>query len=210
MSKFKKNTLIAAIGMAVYLHYAILCNVPALIWLYINNLRGPLHDIFYAFWMYLFLGCVIIAIVGILSQSHTDPIEPKKGFRIITYTLTALLSIWVIGALLPSPVHVEGVPYLYIRFPQNIILLTLATIWLWMLSRENSIGTISIALRFAMIAGACLLSIPISLQFASAISYWQTGEILFLHSWAIGSWLKVLVPTILLCWYSIELFKESK
>lgn len=91
----------------------------------------------------------------------------------------------------------------------NIILLTLATIWLWMLSRQSSVGTISMALRLAMIAGACLLSIPISLQFASAISYWQDGEILFLHSWAICSWLKVLVPTILLCWYSVELFKEA-
>ena len=209
MSKFKITTIIAAIGMTFYTCYVALRGVPS-ISIYLHSLSGLNRDIFYAFWMYLFLGSVIIAIVGILIQNHTDTIEPKKGFRIITYTLTALLSIWAIGALLPSPVHVEGVPYLYIRFPQNIILLTLATIWLWMLSRENSIGSISMALRFAMIAGACLLSIPISVQFASAISYWQDGEILFLHSWAIGSWLKVLVPTILLCWYSIELFMESR
>lgn len=208
MSKFKITTIIAAIGMTFYTCYVALRGVPS-ISIYLHSLSGLNRDIFYAFWMYLFLGSVIITIIAILRHCPTEPIVPRLRFRIITYILTVLLSIWAIGALLPSPVHVGGVPYLYIRFPMNIILLTLATIWLWMLSRQSSVGTISMALRFAMIAGACLLSIPISLQFASAISFWHNGEILFLHSWAISSWLKVLVPTILLCLYSIELFKGS-
>ena len=210
MSKFKTTTIIAAIGMTIYLCYVITRSILSEYGHYFDFSSEVYRNVFYAAWMYLFFGSVIITIIAILGHGPTEPIAPKKSFRIITYALTVLLSFCVIGALLPSPVHVGGVPYLYIRFPMNIILIILATIWLWMLSRQSSIGTISIALRFAMIAGACLLSIPISLQFASAISYWQDGEILFLHSWAIGSWLKVLVPTILLCWYSIELFMESR
>ena len=206
---FKTTTIIATIGMTIYTYYSIVRSIPAMVWLHISNLRGPLHDIFYATWMYLFLGRVIITIIAILRHRTSEPTMPRLRFRMTTYTLTVLLSFCIIGALLPYPIYIEGMPYLYIRFPMNIILLTLATIWLWMLCRQSSLGPISKPLRVAMMISIGLLALPILLQIISATSYWLTGELLFLRSWAIYSWIRIFVPTILLCWYSIELHKNN-
>ena len=209
---FKTTTLIATIGMAFYVCHLIMQHIPAFVQLRCNYFHGRpfVHDMYYAAWMYLLLGIIITTLVAMLRVKLVSSAVPTKSFRIMTYVLSIVSGLAMLGGSLPFPVYVSGVPFMYVPIPWRIIVLVFATFWLWMLSRQSSIGTISMAQRLAMIVGACLLCIPISLQFASAISYWRSGEILFLHSWAIGSWLKVLVPTILLCWYSIELCKESK
>lgn len=101
MSKFKTTTLIAAIGMTIYLCYIIIRRILSEYGHYFDFSSEVYRNVFYAAWMYLIFGSVISTIIAILGQYPTEPIVPKKSFRIITYILTVLSFIWAIGALLP-------------------------------------------------------------------------------------------------------------
>ena len=209
---FKTTTLIAAIGMTFYAIHIILHSIPTIGYQFYYLFRGhPFwHDIYYAFWMYLLIGVLITAIVSIVGTNPREANNPKKSFRVITYVLSIVLLFATLVAVLPIPVYVSGVPYLFIPTEWRIIVVLLAAVWLWMLSRQNAIGLISKPLRVALVVGASILCMPILLQLISGISYLLTEYILFLRSWAIYSWTIILLPLILLCWYGIELFKASR
>lgn len=209
-NSFKTTTLITAVGMGLYTCHSIVRNIPASWDLYYHFFYGHpfLHDIYYAAWIYLLSGVLIATLISMFLFKPTTQVMPSKRFRIATYVLSAISVMAELGGSLPIPVYVSGVPYMFVPVPWRIFLLVFATIWLWRLSCQESIGYLSKALRISMIIGACMLCIPIVLQFVSATFYLFVGKLLFLRSWAISSWLYI-VPTILLCWYSIELFKKS-
>ena len=209
-NSFKTTTLIAAIGMGLYTCHSIARNIPASWDLYYRFFYGHpfLRDMYYAAWIYLLLGILIATLISMFLFKSTTQAMPSKRFRIATYVLSAISILAVLGGSLPIPVYVSGVPYMFVPVEWKIFLLVFATIWLWRLSCQESIGNLSKALRISMLIGACMLCIPVVLQFVSATSYLFTGKLLFLRSWAISTWLYI-VPTILLGWYSVELFKKS-
>ncbi len=201
---FKTTTLIAAIGITLYAIHVVL------------RLRDPIHDAFntafgaysisrelYFVTWYAFLIVCMLSIIVAALKTNTNLDAPQKSYRVVTYILAGSLLIASAEAMV-LPVRITGVYYLVLSEFWRVVLPILSSVWVWMLYRENSAGTISKSLRIAMIIGACALCIPILLQLISGISYLCTDHILFLRSWAIYSFVKVLVPTILLCWYSID------
>lgn len=201
---FKTTTHIAAIGITLYAIHVVL------------RLRDPIHDAFntafgaysisrelYFVTWYAFLIVCMLSIIVAALKTNTNLDAPQKSYRVVTYILAGSLLIASAEAMV-LPVRITGVYYLVLSEFWRVVLPILSSVWAWMLYRENSAGTISKSLRIAMIIGACALCIPILLQLISGISYLCTDHILFLRSWAIYSFVKVLVPTILLCWYSID------
>ena len=204
---FKTTTILAASGMSIYAGYVFLRQVPA-INTWICSLRGIGAEIFFAAWMYMLLGATIAAIIAVVRFRPMTQTRPKTSFRIMTYILAGVLLLSVLVALL-IPVHISGAPYLYVRAPWRYVLLLLASVWMWMLPFQSSLGSVSKSLRVAALIGAGVLCVPILLQLLSGISYFATGHILFLRSWAVASWVRYLVPTALICWYSIELIRNK-
>ena len=204
---FKTTTILAASGMSIYTGYVFLRQVPA-INTWICSLRGLGSEIFFTAWMYLLLGAMIAAIIAVVRFRPMTQTRPKTSFRIMTYILAGVLLLSVLVALL-IPVHISGAPYLYVHAPWRYVLLLLAFVWMWMLPFQSSLGSVSKSLRVAALIGAGVLCVPILLQLLSGISYFATGHILFLRSWAVASWVRYLVPTALICWYSIELIRNK-
>lgn len=208
-NSLKTTTLIAAIGITLYaIHIALRYIDP--IHIAFNAAFGAYsigRELYFAAW-YAFLFACMISIMVAALKANTNTEAPQKSFRIVTYILSGSLLIASVEAMI-LPIRITGVYYLVLSDFWRIVLPILGSVWAWMLCRQSSAGTISKSLRIAMIIGACVLCIPILLQLISGISYLCTDHILFLRSWAIYSFVKVLVPTILLCWYSIDCLRTK-
>lgn len=208
-NSFKATTLIAAIGITLYAIHVVLRHMDS-IHVAFNAAFGSYsigRELYFAAWYAFLFACMISIIVAALKTSINTE-SPQKSFHIVTYILAGSLLIASIEAMI-IPVRITGVYYLVLSDFWRVVLPILSSVWAWMLYRQSSAGTISKSLRIAMIVGACTLCLPILLQLISGTSYFCTNHILFLRSWAIYSFVKVLVPAILLCWYSIDCLRTK-
>ena len=208
----KVLTILSAVCMTIYtLRILIMKTIgmPTPIFEAINNAAIG-REIFWSMPMWVLSIAIILAFVAFLfSNKQTANTQPSKTFHILTYCLTALLLLTTISAFFSMP-QINGVFYLWGTLTLRIPLLLLSIVWLCMLCRESNVGALSKGLRIAIIVGTILMAVPLLLQVISGIAYLTTGHLLFLHSTAIYTWLRYLIPAILLCWYSVELYKSSR
>lgn len=204
---FKTTTLIAAIGMIVYTiyvvtHYAlnVLCPTPYHFDLWDDICERLIFDIL----------PISLIFVGIgLCEYRPAPIV-SKPFRYLTIGL----SIALIGTLLFSPLYsyqIVGLGYLFPSIYWRAILLISGIFWLFMLRTQPLEESSPRSYRVTLIAAIFLLALPMIFEAASGISLLCGREyVLGLRSAAIKSWVRYIAPTIVLCWYSVALYKASK
>ena len=136
----------------------------------------------------------IIIVCFALIQSF--PKQTTKPFRIFTFCFAALLATSTITALI-HPYLYFGVHYCFLPSWLRITLLVVGFVWLLLLARQQEETTMPKALKVIFYIGIAFLALPILLEIMSGISYLFSGHLLFLHSLAIRSWVRLLVPAIL-------------
>ena len=137
----------------------------------------------------------IIIVCFALIQSF--PKQTTKPFRIFTFCFAALLAISTIIALTHSYHIVYGVHYCFLPSWLRITLLVVGFVWLLLLARQQEETTLPKAFKVIFYVGIAFLTLPMLLEIISGISYLFSGRLLFLHSHAIRTWVRLLVPAIL-------------
>lgn len=140
---------------------------------------------------------LISIIIACFALIQSFPKQTTKPFRIFTFCFAALLAISTIIALTHSYHIVYGVHYCFLPSWLRITLLVVGFIWLLLLARQQEETIMPKALKVIFYVGIALLALPIILEIISGISYLFSGHLLFLHSLAIRSWVRLLVPAIL-------------
>lgn len=204
----KPAILVASIGMTLYAVHSVAWCIPAL--------RKALHamlpaasiydDMYFGAWFALLMAVVICIIVLLIRQCKA-PVSamPGKQYRRLTYATTVTAIGALVSACLTTPQLPYHVPHLIVPDWWRCALSVIAAVWLWMMARQPGIGQPSKALRIGAIVCLALIAIPVLRMMASAIYWLATGYLLYYDSWAIASLVQIIVPTALLCWYSIEL-----
>ena len=196
--------ILSAIALAVHAVWDIVRQFPFFSDWYRNCIWGhPLRvEIFWLPYAWLFLGGILLALIAILVK----PDEPKptsKVHRYNTYAISiAYLAITVSGAV--NAVQ----PYLYVPVVLRAIFDLSGCAWLMMLVYHPSNTQLPKGLRSFVWLGIGLIGMLWVLQLISGISYLTIGHIMMFHSHALGNWLRYLVPTILLCCYSLYLLDK--
>jgi len=204
---FRTTILIAAIGMIVYTiyvltHYALseLCPTPYHYDLWTDICERLIFDIL----------PVSLILAGVSLWKNRPAQNASKPFRYLTIGLFVAL----IGTLLLSPLYTYRIVGLASLFPSiywRAILLIAGIVWLFMLRKQTSEETSPTSHRGMLIIAIFLLVLPMVLEAASGISLLCGREcVLGLHSGAIKTWVKYVAPTIMLCWYSVALYRASK
>ena len=196
--------ILSAIALAVHAIWDIVRQLPFFSEWYRNAIWGhPLRvEIFWIPDTWLFLGAVILALIAALV--NTDEPQPvTKTHKYCTYALSVTyLVITIMG--------IVGAVQLYMYLPAayRVIFDLLGCAWLMMLVRHPFGTNLPKGLRTLVWLGIGLIGMLWVLQLISGISYLTLGHIMMFHSHALGSWLRYLVPTILLCFYSIYLLDK--
>ena len=204
---FKTTILIAAIGMIVYTiyvltHYAlsVLCPTPYHYDLWTDICERLIFDIL----------PVSLILAGVSLWKNRPAPNASKPFRYLTIGLFVAL----IGTLLLSPLHAHqifGIAYLFPSIYWRAILLIAGIVWLFMLRKQSLEETSPTSHQGMLVIAIILLALPMILEAASGISLLCGREyVLGLHSGAIKTWVKYIAPTIMLCWYSVALYRASK
>ena len=204
---FKTTTLIAAIGMSIYTIYIVIHYAIHILY------YSPYHfDLVQDICQRIGMDTVLIAmlIAGLALLQYRPLSHTSKSFRIYTLVLASLLLLTALICSIPIlGVYINGARYFYADVEWRIIFLIMGIVWLIMLSRQEASERPSIPFRFIICCGIIVLCIPMLLEIISGISLLCSGKILFLHSSCIFSWVRHFVPTIILCWYSIEFYLQS-
>ena len=170
-------------------------------------LNNPIYkEIYWSSYMWVLSCSIILALAGFLIEDNTPAIK-SRWFRYSTITLTALTIITTIVALFTMHWY-YGLRVLWAPFWLRIILLLTAITWLFALAFTPLIGKISKELRWGVIVGICLTTLPLLLQSVSAIAYFSNGHILHLHSKALFTWMRYFIPAVLLLWYCVRLHSK--
>ena len=168
---------------------------------------NPLRvELFWLPYTWLFLGAIILAATAFLIK-EPNPQPVTKLHKFSTYALSALAFL-VTGYAIIHSVKVYGADYLYAPAWLRIFMDILGCAWLWSLVARPSIPELPRSLRSIIGTGIGLIALMWVLQVTSGISYLTTGQILMFRSHAFGNWLRYIVPTILLCSYSIYLLNK--
>ena len=183
---FKKLVTLSAVGMTAYTVHCLLQLIPAVREL-TNRLLPSVtvwDDAYFGTWFGVLMAVVIMTIVVMLKRGKHEPAIPCKPFIRMTY-ITAGIALFavVIGSFL-TDMYGFFTPHFYVPDVIRIPLMVMATVWLWMMSRQDGIGRISKALRIAAIIGIVGLSVPISRMISSAVYYCFTGYVIIYRSWA--------------------------
>ena len=205
---FKTTTLIAAIGLGIYTCYLVVLHVVRA-----YSVSPDQFDIVRDICLRVGMDCVLIAILiaGIALIQHRPLSHVSKLFRIYTIVMASLMLVVVIGYSICSPgIYISGVLYFYPAFVLRVVFLLLGIIWLVMLSRQEATERTSSSFRIVICCGIIALCVPMLLEIISGISLLSSGKLLFLHSSCIRSWVRYFVPTIVLCWYSLDLYRQEK
>lgn len=195
---------LSAIALALHAIWDIVRQFPFFSDWYRNCIWGhPLRiEIFWLPYTWLFLGGILLALIAVLVK--TD--EPKPTSKVYRYSTNAIsiayLAITVSGAV--NAVQ----PYLYVPVVLRAIFDLSGCAWLMMLVFFPSNTQLPKGLRSLVWLGIGLIGMLWILQLISGISYLTTGHIMMFHSHALGNWLRYLVPTILLCCYSLYLLDK--
>ena len=204
-TSFKTTILIAAICEWFYAAFIIIQHVVRAI-LHHPYQYDLLQDIFLRMVCNAMLAAIIIACIALYKFR---PLSVSKSFRILTYILTALLVLAFMNAPFNSMCRL-GILYFWPPFELRVIIMILGGIWFWYLSKQEATAATPLSFKSALVCGIIIAAIPMICEVASGISLLFSGHILYLHSSGIWSWVRYIVPTILLCWYSIVLIKQRR
>ena len=199
---------LSAVALTIHALWEILRVIPSFWNWYNNTIWGnPLRvELFWLPYTWLFLGAIILAAAAFLvKEENSQPVQEWHKFS--TYALSALACL-VTGYAIFNSVKVYGADYLYAPTWMRISVETIGCAWLWMMAVRPNIPELPRTLRSIIGTGIGLIALLWLLQVASGISYLSTGHILMFRSHAFGSWLRYIVPTILLCSYSIFLLNR--
>ncbi len=205
---FKTTTLIAAGGMSVYTCYLVILRVVHALY------SCPYHfdlarDICERIGMDTVLIAMLIAGIALLQYRPLNRVS--KTFRIYTIVLASLLLLTILICSIPVlGIRISGVRFFFPDFGWRIVFLFMGIIWLVMLSRQEASERTSVSFRNVLYCGIIALCVPMFIEIISGVSLLCSGKILFLYSSCICSWIRYFVPTIILCWYSIALYRASK
>jgi len=195
---------LSAIALALHAVWDIVRQFPFFSEWYRDCIWGhPLRvEIFWLPYAWLFLGGILLALIAVLVKTD-EPHPTSKMHRFSTYAISSLyLIITISGAV--NAVQ----PYLYVPFAFRVIFDVCGCAWLMMLVFYPSNTQLPKGLRSLVWLGIGLIGMLWILQLISGISYLTTGHIMMFHSHALGNWLRYLVPTILLCCYSLYLLDK--
>ena len=168
---------------------------------------NPLRvELFWLPYTWLFLGAIILAAVAFLIKTPNQQSVPE-WHKFCTYTLSAV-ALFITGYAIFNSVKVCGADYLYAPTWMRIAIDAVGCTWLWVLTVRPNVPELPRSLRSIIGTGIGLIALLWLLQLSSGISYLTTGHILMFRSHAFGSWLRYIVPTILLCSYSIFLLNK--
>ena len=190
--KTKKLILCAAFGELAYTAYLVVRFIISTVYP-VKYHFDLLQDICQRSISDILLVSIIIACFALIQSF---PKQTTKPFRIFTFCFAALLATSTITALI-HPYLYFGAYYCFLPFWLRITLLVVGFIWLLLLARQQEETTMPKALKVIFYIGIAFLALPILLEIMSGISYLFSGHLLFLHSLAIRSWVRLLVPAIL-------------
>ena len=190
--KTKKLILCAAFGELAYTAYLVVRFIISTVHP-VKYHFDLLQDVFLRSIFDVLLVSMIIACIALIQSF---PKQITKAFRAVSYSLALILLISTIIAL-SHPIVIYGAYYCFLPYWLRIILLVLGFIWLLLLAQQEPEVTPSKIQKIILYAGIVILAIPILLEIISGISYLVSGHLLFLHSHAIRSWARLLVPTFL-------------
>jgi hypothetical protein len=203
---FKTTILIAAIGMIVYAiyvltHYALseVCPTPYHYDLWTDICERLIFDIM----------PVSLILAGVNLWKYRPAPNASKSFRVFTVCLFVVL---IVTLLFPLNTHrIIGMAYFFPSIYWRAILLITGIVWLFMLRKQPLEESSPTSYRVMLIIAMLLLALPIIFETISGISLLCGREyVLGLHSSAIKSWVRYIAPTIMLCWYSVALYRASK
>lgn len=199
---------LSAIALTLYTVWETVRLLPFFSEWYRNHIWGnPLRvELFRLPYTWLFLGGVLPALIASLVRVNEEE-AITKAYRNCTYTLS-VLSLFITGCAVLHVVQVYGVGFLYVPAGLRIAIDIVGCAWLWMLVFRPSNLKLPKSLRLLIGLGIGLIGLMWVLQLSSGIAYLTTGHILMLRTHAFGNWLRYLVPTILLCSYSLFLLNK--
>lgn len=209
---FKTLATFAAYGMSAYAAHRLLRLIPAVRKITSRLLPSETvyDDAYFGAWFMLLMAVVIGTIIIMLKRAKQEPALPDKSYRVMTY-LTAFFAVLGVGVgCCLTDISIYYTKDFIVPMVIQIPLVLSATAWLWLMTRQPGIGRISKALRVFCIIGIVYLSVPISRMIISAVYYCFTGYVILYRSWAVSSWMQILIPAFLLMWYSIELSVYSR
>lgn len=200
-TSFKTTVLIAAICEWFYAAFIIIRHIVHAVWPHPYH-YDLLQDILMRMVCNTMLAAIIIACIALYRYR---PLSVSKSFRILTYILTALL----VFAFIQAPFSLFYIfggfwPSFWLR----VLIMILGGIWFWYLSKQEATAATPRSFKSALVCGIIIAAIPMICEVASGISLLFSGHILYLHSSGIWSWVRYIVPTILLIWYCIVLHKN--
>lgn len=199
---------LSAIALSLYTIWEIVRQLPLFKSWYIDYILGtPIRvELFYLPYTWLFFGGILLALIAALVKVNEEE-SNTKAYRYNTFVLS-ILAFFVTGLAVEHAVQVCGVVFLYAPEEWNLVIDIAGGAWLWMIAISPSNLQLPKSLRSLIGLAIGLVGLLFVLQLASGISYLTTGNILMFHTHAIGNWLRYLVPTILLCSYSLLLLKK--
>ena len=204
---FKTTTLIAAIGMIAYTIYVVTRYV--IHQLSMARYNFDLWDDLRARMIFDVL-LISFIIAGIGLWKYCPAVNVSKSFRYFTIGLFVAIT----GTLIFSPNYtyqIVGAWYLFPSIYWRVILLITGIIWLFMLRNQPVEKTTLTSYRIPLLLSILVLALPMILEAISGLSLLCGREyVLGLHSSAVKSWVRYIVPTILLSWYSVALYRSSK
>lgn len=199
---------LSAIALTIHVLWEIL-RQTSWFWPWYNETiwGNPLRvEIFWLPYTWLFLGAIILAAAAFLVKAPNPQLIPE-WHKFSTYALS-VVALFITGYAIFNSVKVCGADYLYAPTWMRIAMDTIGCAWLWTLTARPNIPELPRSLRSIIGTGIGLIALMWLLQLSSGISYLTTGHILMFRSHAFGSWLRYIVPTILLCSYSIYLLNK--
>jgi len=195
---------LSAIALAVHAIWDIVREFHFFSEWYRNTILGhPLcEEIFWLPYTWLLLGGILLALIASLVKTD-EPKPVAKTHKYCTYALSvAYLIITIMGIV--NAIQL----YVYVPVEYRVMFDVFGCAWLVMVVLHPSNTQLTKGLRSLVWLGIGVIGILWVLQLISGISYLTTGHIMMFHSHAIGSWLRYLVPTILLCCYSLYLLDK--
>lgn len=199
---------LSAIALTIHVLWEIFRQLPMFWAWYCDSIWGnPLRvEIFWLPYTWLFLGAIILAAAAFLvKEPNQQPVPEWHKFS--TYALSAV-ALFITGYAIFNSVKVCGADYLYAPTWMRIAMDIIGCAWLWALIARPDVPELPRSLRSIIGTGIGLIALLWLLQLSSGISYLTTGHILMFRSHAFGSWLRYIVPTILLCSYSVYLLNK--
>lgn len=205
MKTRKTLFLLSAIALSIHLLWGIIRLTPWMQQWYLNHIWGhPIRvEIFWLPYTWLLFGGILLAAAAFLVRVD-NPQPVPKWHKFSTYALAVLSLVTLIAALVHSAVMHCGIIEAWAPDWLNMLLLIAGCAWQWMLAVHPCAYNVSKGLRIAIWCSIGLILLLLFLQLISGLSYLIVGHIQLFHTYAFGLLLRYLIPTALLCYYSVE------